>query len=108
MVAARGINPCAQFCTRRSAATQSGSLVVVRQGSCRYFSAAPTAAGRSKWQEDPEANAIMSWMLKEGQERGVCVLPVYAVSEDAAATIVDLSALWASIVWLSELPNEAP
>jgi nucleotide-binding universal stress UspA family protein len=34
----------------------------------------------------------MSLMLKEGQQRGVCVLPVYAVSEDAAATIVDLSA----------------
>ena len=34
----------------------------------------------------------MSLMLKEGQERGVCVLPVYALSEDAAATILDLSA----------------
>jgi nucleotide-binding universal stress UspA family protein len=34
----------------------------------------------------------MSLMLKEGKERGVCVLPVYAVSEDAPATILDLSA----------------
>jgi nucleotide-binding universal stress UspA family protein len=47
---------------------------------------------RPKWQDDPEANAIMSLMLKEGKERGVCVLPVYAVSEDAPATILDLSA----------------
>ena len=48
--------------------------------------------GRSKWQDDPEANAIMSLMMKLGAERGICVLPVYAVSEDAAATILDLSA----------------
>nr|MBA2271724.1 universal stress protein [Chthoniobacterales bacterium] len=31
-------------------------------------------------------------VLKEGEKRGLCVLPVYAVSEDAAATILDLSA----------------
>jgi nucleotide-binding universal stress UspA family protein len=58
-----------------------------------YFSAAPAALEkRAKWQDDPEANAIMSLMLKMGEERGVCVLPVYAISENAAATILDLSA----------------
>ena len=31
-------------------------------------------------------------MMKEGEDRGICVLPVYAVSEDAAATILDLAA----------------
>ena len=34
----------------------------------------------------------MSLMMKLGTERNVCVIPVYAVSQDAAATIVDLSA----------------
>jgi nucleotide-binding universal stress UspA family protein len=34
----------------------------------------------------------MSLMMKLGSERDVCVIPVYAVSQDAAATIVDLSA----------------
>ena len=34
----------------------------------------------------------MSLMLKLGAEREVCVVPLYAVSPDAAATIVDLSA----------------
>jgi nucleotide-binding universal stress UspA family protein len=34
----------------------------------------------------------MSLMMKLGTERDVCVVPVYAVSQDAAATIVDLSA----------------
>jgi len=34
----------------------------------------------------------MSTMLKLGAERNVYVLPVYAVSEDAATTILDLTA----------------
>jgi nucleotide-binding universal stress UspA family protein len=34
----------------------------------------------------------MSLMLKLGQERGICVLPVFAVSEDPPTTIVDLAA----------------
>jgi nucleotide-binding universal stress UspA family protein len=31
-------------------------------------------------------------VLKLGAERDICVLPVYVVSEDAASTILDLSA----------------
>ena len=34
----------------------------------------------------------MSLMIKLGSEREICVVPLYAVSQDAAATIVDLSA----------------
>jgi nucleotide-binding universal stress UspA family protein len=34
----------------------------------------------------------MTLMLRLGEERGVAILPVYAVSEDAATTILDLSA----------------
>jgi amino acid transporter/nucleotide-binding universal stress UspA family protein len=92
MVAARGINPVLNFALEEAQLRKAVLCVVYVKEVVVYFSAAPTAAGRSKWQENPEANAIMSWMLKEGQQRGVCVLPVYAVSEDAAATIVDLSA----------------
>ena len=40
----------------------------------------------------PEANAIMSLMLKLGAERDISVMPVYAVSDDPATTILDLSA----------------
>jgi len=57
-----------------------------------YYSGGPASLGRAKWRDDPEANAIMSLMMKLGAERDVCVIPVYAVSQDAAATIVDLSA----------------
>ncbi|HEY6071397.1 MAG TPA: universal stress protein, partial [Chthoniobacterales bacterium] len=51
-----------------------------------------TQVGRAKWQDDPAANAIMSLTMKLGAERDIPVLPVYAVSEDAASTILDLSA----------------
>ena len=92
MVAARGINPVLNFALEEAQLRKAVLCVVYVKEVVVYFSAAPTATRRQRWQDDPEANAIMSLMLKLGQERGVCVLPVYAVSEDAAATIVDLSA----------------
>jgi len=92
MVAARGINPVLNFALEEAQLRKAVLCVVYVKEVVVYFSAAPAVAGRPRWQEDPEANAIMSLMLKEGQQRGVCVLPVYAMSEDAAATIVDLSA----------------
>ncbi len=92
MVAARGINPVLNFALEEAHLRKAVLCVVYVKEVVVYFSAAPNATRRPKWQDDPEANAIMSLMLKEGKERGVCVLPVYAVSEDAPATIVDLSA----------------
>jgi nucleotide-binding universal stress UspA family protein len=92
MVAARGINPVLNFALEEAQLRKAVLCVLYVKEVVVYFSAAPNATGRSRWQDDPEANAIMSLMLKLGQERGVCVLPVYAVSEDAAATILDLSA----------------
>jgi len=50
------------------------------------------ALGRARWQDDPEASVVMSLMHKLGAERDVSVVPLYAVSEDVAATILDLSA----------------
>ena len=59
----------------------------------QFISAAePWCLDGPKWQDDPEANAIMSLMLKLGAERDICVLPVYAVTEDTATTILDLAA----------------
>jgi nucleotide-binding universal stress UspA family protein len=57
-----------------------------------FYAGGGTVQGRARWQDDPEANAIMSVMLKLGKERNIPVQPVYAVSEDTATTILDLSA----------------
>ncbi len=56
------------------------------------MSSADTNVGHARWQDDPQAAAIMSLMLKLGQEVGVDVLPVYAVSTNPATTILDLAA----------------
>src|SRR5256712_7373872 len=92
LVAARGITPVLGFALDEAQLRKATLCVLYVKEVAVYYSGGPASLGRAKWQDDPEANAIMSLMMKLGSERDVCVLPVYAVSPDAAATIVDLSA----------------
>jgi len=91
MVAARGITSVLSFALDE-AQLRKATLCVLYVKEISVFYGAGGPLGRAKWQDNPEASAIMNLMMKTGQERGICVLPVYAVSEDAAATILDLSA----------------
>jgi nucleotide-binding universal stress UspA family protein len=91
MVAARGITPVLGFALDE-AQLRKATLCVLFVREISVYYTGPGALGRSKWQDNPEANAIMSVMLKEGEERGVGIMPVYAVSEDPPTTIVDLAA----------------
>jgi amino acid transporter/nucleotide-binding universal stress UspA family protein len=92
MVAARGLTPVLSFAMDEAQLRKATLFVLYVKEVAVYFTAADTPLGRSKWQNDPEANAIMCSMRKLGAERGVNVIPVYAVSQDAAPTIVDLAA----------------
>src|SRR6266404_1283129 len=92
MVAARGITPVLSFAIDEAQLRKATLFVLYVKEVAVYYTAAGTPLGRAKWQDDPEANAIMCSMLKLGRERGVNVVPLYAVSQDAAATIVDLAA----------------
>jgi amino acid transporter/nucleotide-binding universal stress UspA family protein len=92
MVAARGITPVLSFALDEAQLRKATLCVLYVKEIAVYYAGGPTFRGRARWQDDPEAQAIMSLMLKLGAERDICVLPVYAVSEDAAATILDLSA----------------
>src|SRR5438094_2467681 len=92
LVAARGITPVLGFALDEAQLRKATLCVLYVKEVAVYYSGGPASLGRAKWQNDPEANAIMSLMMKLGSERDVCVIPVYAVSQDAAATIVDLSA----------------
>src|SRR6184192_901399 len=92
MVAARGITPVLSFALDEAQLRQATLCVLYVKEVAVYYTAGGTRLGRARWQDDPEATAIMSLMLKLGAEREVCVVPLYAVSQDAAATIVDLSA----------------
>ena len=92
MVAARGITPVLSFALDEAQLRKATLCVLYVKEIAVFYAGGPTMRGRPKWQEDPEANAIMSLMLKLGAERNLCVLPVYAVSEDASTTILDLAA----------------
>ena len=92
MVAARGITSVLGFALDEAQLRNATLYVLFVKEIVVFYAGGSAAPGRLKWQEDPEAAAIMSTMLKLGAERNVCVLPVYAVSEDPAATILDLTA----------------
>jgi amino acid transporter/nucleotide-binding universal stress UspA family protein len=92
MVAARGITPVLSFALDEAQLRKACLFVLYVKEVAVYYTAAATRLGRAKWQDDPEANAIMTSVTKLGQEQGVSVVPLYAVSQDASATIVDLAA----------------
>jgi amino acid transporter len=92
MVAARGITPVLSFALDEAQLRKACLFVLYVKEVAIYYTAAGTRLGRAKWEDDPEANAIMSSIAKLGEERDVSVVPLYAVSHDAAATIVDLAA----------------
>jgi amino acid transporter/nucleotide-binding universal stress UspA family protein len=92
MVAARGITPVLSFAMDEAQLRKATLFVLYVKEVAVYYTAADTPLGRAKWRDNPEANAIMGSMLKLGEERGINVVPVYAASQDAAATIVDLAA----------------
>jgi amino acid transporter/nucleotide-binding universal stress UspA family protein len=92
LVAARGITPVLSFALDEAQLRKATLCVLFVKEVAIYYTAAQTRLGRAKWQDDPEANAIMNSVMKLGEERGVPVVPLYAVSPDAAATIVDLAA----------------
>ena len=92
MVAARGITPVLSFALDEAQLREATLCVLYVKEVAVYYTAGGTRLGRARWQDDPEANAIMSLMLKLGAEREISVVPLYAVSPDAAVTIVDLSA----------------
>src|SRR5438093_1079718 len=91
MVAARGSTPVLSYALDEAQLRKASLYVVFVKEIAVYYGAGPVR-GRARWQEDSEANAIRSLMLKLGCERDIPVMPVYAVSDDPAATILDLAA----------------
>ena len=92
MVCARGITPVLRYALEEATLRQAVLCVLYVREVAAFISSGAPVSGRARWQDDAQAAAIMSVMLRAGEERGLCVLPVYAVSDDAAATIIDLSA----------------
>jgi len=92
MVAARGVTPALAFALEEAHLRKATLCVLYVKEIAVFFTGQPMEGRRARWQDDPAANAIMTLTMRLGAERGIAVQPVYAVSEDAAATILDLSA----------------
>ncbi len=93
MVCVRGITPVLRYALEE-AQLRKAMLCVVYVKEVAVLLPAGTLTGgvRARWQDDQYAAAIMSLMLKLGQEKEVTVAPVYAVSQDPVTTILDLAA----------------
>jgi nucleotide-binding universal stress UspA family protein len=92
MVAARGVTPVLRFAIDEARLRKATLCVLYVKEIAVFISGPSTASGRQRWQDDPHASGIMSLMIKLGEETGIDVLPVYAVSTDPAGTILDLCA----------------
>jgi amino acid transporter/nucleotide-binding universal stress UspA family protein len=92
LVAARGLTPVLGFALEEARLRQ-GTLYVLYVKELAVSLLGPLERSeRPRWQDDPEAARIMTHMLALGRQHGVPVVPLYAVSEDPAATILDLAA----------------
>jgi amino acid transporter/nucleotide-binding universal stress UspA family protein len=92
LVAARGFTPVLRYALEETRLRQ-GTLYVLYVKELAVSLPGPLAnQERPRWQDDREASAIMYGMLELAEGAGVRVLPVYAVSENPAATILDLAA----------------
>ena len=92
LVAARGFTPVLRYALEEAQLRQ-GLLYVLYVKELAVSLPGPLANNeRPRWQDDRQASGIMYGMLDLAEGAGVRVLPVYAVSENPAATILDLAA----------------
>ncbi len=92
LVAARGMTPVLRYAIEEAKLRQ-GNLYVLYIKELAVTLPGPLAdAARPRWQDDTQAANIMGAMLQLGHELSVSVLPLYIVSENPAATILDISA----------------
>jgi amino acid transporter/nucleotide-binding universal stress UspA family protein len=92
LVAARGLNPVLRFALEE-ARLRNGTLYVLYVKELAVTLQGPIERSeRPRWQDDKRAAGIMYRMLDLGKKAEVPVIPIYALSDDPAATILDLSA----------------
>lgn len=92
LVAARGFTPVLRY-GLEEAMLRKGNLYVLYIKQLVVSLRGPlTVQERPKWQTDRYAAEIMYGMFDLAQDSGVKVLPLYAVSDNPAATIVDIAA----------------
>jgi nucleotide-binding universal stress UspA family protein len=92
LVAARGFTPVLKFALEEAKLRQGNLYVLYIKQLAVALPGRLTNGGRPKWQDDRQAAEIMYGAIDLARDVGVGVLPVYAVSENPAGTIVDIAA----------------
>lgn len=91
LVAAQGLTPVMNFALDETQ-LRKGMLYVLYVKKVAVTFAQLPGERRQKWEDDPRASAIMSVMMKQGMDREITVVPLFAVSDDPAAVILDFAA----------------
>ncbi len=92
LVAARGFTRVLQFALDEARLRQAALYVLYVRILAVNLPGPASQPQRMRWQDDRQAAEIMYAMLQLGAAAGVKVIPVYAISDDAPASILDLSA----------------
>ncbi len=92
LVAARGFTPVLRFALEEAKLRQGNIYVLYVKQLAVNLPAPLTSAERPRWQNDRQAAEIMYGVIDLAKAAGVSVLPVYAISDNPAATILDIAA----------------
>jgi amino acid transporter/nucleotide-binding universal stress UspA family protein len=92
LVAARGLTPVLRFALEEARLRQATLYVLYVKELAVTLPGRLESTDKPRWQDDPQAARIMYGMLELAQKNDVQVIPLYAVSDNPAATILDLSA----------------
>jgi amino acid transporter/nucleotide-binding universal stress UspA family protein len=92
MVAARGNTPVLRFALEEAQLREAMLYVLYVKEIAVAFAGFRQPAEAQKWQNDSHARRIMYSMLEQGKKLKVTVIPLYAVSDSPATTMLDLAA----------------
>lgn len=92
LVAARGLTPVLRFAMEEARLRNAALYVLYVKELAVAFTGSVGKGDRPRWQDDRQASQIMPAMMELGRQNNVNVVPLYAVSDNPAATILDLSA----------------
>jgi amino acid transporter/nucleotide-binding universal stress UspA family protein len=92
LVAARGFTPVLRFALEEAKLRQGNLYVLYIKQLSVALPGPLSTAERPRWQNDRQAAEIMYGVFDLARDAGVSALPVYAVSDNPAGTIVDIAA----------------
>lgn len=92
LVAARGMTPVLRFAIEEAGFRQGSLYVLYVKEVAVNLPGLPNRPESPRWQDNKQASEIMYAMLAQGAQNKVPVIPLYAVSDSPAITILDLAA----------------